>query len=161
MCHEYVIVWNNYRVWPSSSSLSGICTQKCDGGAEEDHWWQWDHKGRWRTVAASWQSWQTGLWLYVQIRWFFMSNHSVSRSDCFTLYWPSVSKMLLINIGVALHWGPVRFDGHIIFSLLLSTLFISWHFNSCDYLLWRHSNDIQAINIPFLHDFCNAKICMT
>lgn len=40
----------------------GVRTQECDGGAEEDHWRQRDHKGRWCTVAASGQSRQTGLW---------------------------------------------------------------------------------------------------
>lgn len=70
--------------------LSGICTQKCDGGAEENHWWQWDHQRRWRTVATSWQSWQTGLGLhlYLMNRWFYMGTHSLCISqfynyDCF------------------------------------------------------------------------------
>lgn len=60
----------------------GICTQKCDGGAEENHWWQWDHKGRWCTVATSWQSWQTGLWLHLQtmtiLLYYFTCKHHSS-----------------------------------------------------------------------------------
>lgn len=46
--------------WLDVLFRSGLRPQKCDGRAEENHWWQWDHQGRWCPVASSRQSWQTG-----------------------------------------------------------------------------------------------------
>lgn len=42
--------------------LSGLRTQECHGGTEENYWWQWNYKRRWRSVASPWQGWPAGLY---------------------------------------------------------------------------------------------------
>ena len=56
---KYVYLLQMCIVFPNVWK-SGLCTQKCDGGAEEDHSRLWGDARRWCPLASTWQGWQTG-----------------------------------------------------------------------------------------------------